>query len=108
MRNWFRLDIAMLVVLPFLATLGAWFSKQLKSGRNGFFILLPLNAILTGTTWATIAKTTKMPLSVATVIFDLIYSISYFAAFVAMGEACTLRQGVGVGFALVALVLLSL
>lgn len=103
-----RFDILMLAVLPFLAVLGAWFSKQLKSGRNGFFFLLPLNAVLTGTTWATIAKTTKMPLSVATVIFDIIYSLTYFAAFVAMGEACTLRQGIGVGFALIALVLLSL
>lgn len=104
----FRIDITMLVVLPFLALLGAWFSKQLKSGRNGFFFLLPLNAMLTGTTWAVVTKTTKMPLSVATIIFDLTYSLSYFLAFVLMGESVTLVQGIGVALALGALVLLSL
>jgi uncharacterized membrane protein len=104
----FRVDITVLVVLPFLALLGAWFSKQLKAGRNGFFFLLPLNALLTGTTWAVVTKTTAMSLAVATVIFDTTYSLSYFLAFVLMGEQVTLIQGVGVMFALVALVLLSL
>ena len=104
----FRVDIAMLGVLPFLALLGAWFSKQLKAGRNGFFPLLPLNAALTGTTWAVVAKTTKMPLSVATVLFDAVYSLSYFFAFVLMGESVTLIQGIGVACAIAGIVLLSM
>jgi len=108
MKFGFRVDIMTLVLLPFLALLGAWFSKQLKSGRNGFFALLPLNAALTGTAWATVAKFTKMPLSVATIIFDTIYSLSYFFAFVAMGESITLVQGIGVGCAFLGLALLSL
>lgn len=98
----------MLVLLPFLALLGAWSSKQLKSGRNGFFALLLLNGMFTVTVWATVAKFTKMPLSVATIIFDITYSLSYFFAFVAMGESITLLQGFGVAFALVGLILLSM
>jgi len=103
-----RIDILMLFLLPFLAAIGAWFSRQLKSGRKGFFFLIPLNAVLTSTTWAIIANTTKMSLSVASAIFDIICSLSYFFAFVLMGETCTLWQGIGVFFAVVALVLLSL
>jgi len=103
-----RVDILILIILPLLAILGAWFSKQLKSGRNGFFYLLPLNAALTGTAWAIVAKFTKMPLSVATIIFDTTYSLSYFFAFIVMGESITLTQGAGVALALVGLVLLSL
>lgn len=102
------MDILTLVLLPFLALLGAWFSKQLKLGRNCFFFLLPANAVLTGTAWATMAKFTKMPLSVATIIFDTVYSLSYFFAFVAMGESITLVQGIGVGCALAGIILLSL
>lgn len=102
-----RLDILMLVALPFLAALGAWFSKQLKSGRNGFFFLLPLNAVLTGTTWATIAKTTKMSLSVATILFDAVYSLSYFFAFVLMGEPVTITQGIGIACVVIGILLLS-
>lgn len=95
-------------MLPFLALLGAWFSRQLKAGRNGFFFLLPLNAVFTGTAWATVAKFTKMPLSVATIIFDTTYSLSYFFAFVLMGESITPLQGLGVACAIAGIVLLSL
>lgn len=104
----FRIDLLMLALLPFLASLGAWFSKQLKSGRDGFFFLLPANAVLTGSTWAVIAKFTRMPLTAATILFDIIYSLSYFFALVAMGEQFKPIHGLGVGFALVAMVLLSL
>lgn len=104
----FRIDIATLAVLPFLAILGAWFSKQLKSGRNAFFAFLPMNAALTGTAWGVVAKFTKMPLSVATILFDTTYSLSYFFAFVAMGESITLVKGIGVACAIMGIVLLSL
>lgn len=104
----FRIDILMLALLPFLSALGAWYSKQLKSGRNGFFFLLPLNAALSGIMWATVAKFTKMPLSVATILFDAIFSLSYFFTFVAMGESITPIQGLGVFCALIGMVLLSM
>lgn len=104
----FRIDIAMLALLPFLAFLGAWCSRQLKSGRKWFFVSLPLNAILTGTVWATVVKFTKMPLSVATVMFDAMFSLSYFLAFVLMGESITPVQGIGVACAITGIVLMSL
>ena len=103
-----RIDILVLALLPFTAVVGAWFSKQLKSGKNYFFPLLPLNAALTGTGWAIVAKYTKIPLSVATILFDATYSLSYFFAFVWMGESITCIQGVGVACALAGMVLLSL
>jgi len=104
----FRIDNATLVVLPFLALIGAWFSKRLKSGQNIFFAFLPMNAAVTGTAWGIMAKYTKMPLSVATVLFDATYSLSYFFAFVMMGESITLVKGIGVAFAVAGIVLLSL
>jgi uncharacterized membrane protein len=108
MENLFRIDILMFILLPFLAVSGAWFSKQVKLGRDRFFPLLPLNAAVTGVLWAVITRTTKTPLTAATVIFDTVYALSYFLAFAALGEPVTLMQGFGVALALVALVLLSL
>lgn len=95
-------------VLPFLALLGAWASLKFRSGRNGFFFLLPLDALLNGTAWAGIVKTTRLPLTAAAILFDVIYSTSYFLALVKMGEPASLTNWIGVGCAVAAFILLSL
>ena len=103
-----RIDVLMLCCLPIISVIGAIFSKKIKTTQgNKYFFLIPITSVLTGLTWAAISKYTPMSLSVATIIFDTIMSLSYFFAFIVLGEAISLTQGIGVIMAIVALILLS-
>lgn len=104
-----RIDILLLIILPFISAAGAYFSKQIKITQNNIYLLvIPIFSIITGLLWALISKYTKMSLSTATIIFDTILSSSYFFTFLALGESITPIQGVGVAMAITALILLNM
>jgi len=46
--------------------------------------------LISATAWILISKHTKMSLAVATIVFDTIYGLAYFLAFLIMGEHVTL------------------
>lgn len=104
-----RIDIILFATLPILAVVGAIFSKQLKVSQSNKYIFLIIGmAIISGLVWSYISKYTKISLSVATVIYDLVYGLAYFFTFWALGETITLIQGVGVALAMAAIILLSI
>ena len=103
-----RLDLLPLAIIPFLSILGAWYSRKLKAGHNAFFLLMPLNGALTGASWAVMSRLTRMSLAVASVIFDAVYNLSYFFAFLAMGESITFTQALGVACVILGMVLMSI
>lgn len=94
------------LALPGLAFLGAYTSRKTKVS-NKFIIIPPLVSFAVGWAWILFAKFTTMSLAVAQVIFDTSYVLSYFFAFVLLGESVTWLQGAGVGLAVVGIVLLS-
>lgn len=103
-----RIDILMLLCLPFICALSAYFSKKIKvTQSNKYYFIIPIMSIMNGLAWTTISKYTSMSLSVATIVFDTLMSLSYFFAFILLGEAITLSQGIGVVLAIASMILLS-
>lgn len=103
-----RIDLLMFCFVPIVSVVGAVLSRQLKLTQNNVYLfMIPIASIFTSLTWALISKYTKISLSVATIIFDSILSISYFLAFVFLGEAITTTQIIGVILAITSMVLLS-
>jgi len=104
-----RVDVITLIILPFICVFGAYFSKQLKTTQNNLYMyLIPITSILTGLVWAFLSKYTRWPLSITTIIFDTLMSISYFLYFIFAGESITIIQGVGVVMAITGMILLNL
>jgi drug/metabolite transporter (DMT)-like permease len=104
-----RLDIIAFLFLPLLAVIGAICSKKIKYNGGAWPIVSMLGlSFLSATSWILISKYTKMSLAVATIVFDIIYGISYFIAFLILGEQITLIQGIGVGLALAGMALMNI
>jgi hypothetical protein len=104
-----RWDILIFILLPFIAGGGAWCSKTLKYRKsNRAFIALPILGLLGGFLWAVVSRTTPMSLALATIIYDAIFGLAYFAMFLYLGETVTLIQGIGVLLILLGLGILSL
>jgi drug/metabolite transporter (DMT)-like permease len=105
----FGIDTLAFVLLPFLAVAGAWFSRKIKfAGGHWSITLMLVISLLSSIAWILISKYTKMSLALATIIFDAVCGLSYFLAFVAMGESVTPLQGFGVVLAMIGMVLMSL
>ena len=95
------------LALPLLAFLGAHTSRKMKVS-NKYMIVPPLVSFAVGWAWILFAKITNMSLAVAQVMFDTTYVLSYFAAFIVLGESVTVLQGIGAGLAVIGIILLSL
>lgn len=105
----FGIDTLAFVLLPFLAVAGAWFSRKIKfAGGHWSITFMLVISLLSSIAWILISKYTKMSLALATIIFDAACGLSYFLAFVAMGESVTPLQGFGVVLAMIGMVLMSL
>lgn len=103
-----RIDIVMLLCLPFICALSAYYSKRIKVTQNNkYYFIIPIISVLNGLIWTTFSKYTSMSLSVGTVIFDTIMSLSYFFMFIILGETINTTQGIGVVMAIVAMILLN-
>ena len=95
------------LALPLLAFLGARTSKEIKI-TNKFIYIPPLISFAVGWGWIFFAKYTKMSLAIAQILFDTTYILFYFLAFILLGEAITLIQGIGVVLAVSGIILLGL
>ena len=101
-------DIIVFMLLPILAIFGAWFSKGIKLG-NGAKSIIPMfiTSMFSAVAWILISKYTKMSLAVATIVFDTVLGLAYFFAFMAFGEAVSLRQWIGVALAVIGTILMG-
>lgn len=102
-----RYDLLAFLALPFLGFSGAYSSQKIKKSNKLIFIP-PLVSFAVGWLWVVVAKHTKMSLATAQIAFDTTYVLYYFLAFLLLGESITFRQGLGAGFAITGIVLLSL
>lgn len=103
------MNYLVLIAVVITSSISAIFSKRLKTTHQKFyFFLIPCMSVLTGLTWAFFSRYTKWSLSVATIIFDVVMSLSYFFMFLMLGESITFMQGIGVVLALGALIFLSI
>ena len=98
-----------LLVLPLLALLGAYTTQRYKKyGTTYLMCVPPIVSFAVGWGWILFVKYTKMSLAVAQVVFDTTYILSYFLAFVLLGEAVTTQQYIGVALAICGIVLLNI
>lgn len=103
------IDTIAFMFLPILAVFGAWLSRRIKLvGGTWPALAMMVTSLISATAWILISKHTKMSLAVATIIFDTIYGLAYFLAFLIMGEHVTPLQGVGVALAMVGMALMSI
>lgn len=105
----FGIDTIAFMFLPFLAVLGAWLSRRIKlAGGSWPIAFMMVTSLVSSVAWILISKHTKMSLAVATIVFDTIYGLAYFLAFLAMGEHATATQCIGVAMAMAGMALMSL
>lgn len=95
------------LTLPFLAYIGAKTSQKVKIS-NKYLVVPPLVSFAVGWGWIFFAKYTEKSLAVAQVMFDTTYVLSYFFAFMILGEVVTMTQGLGVVLAISGIILLSI
>lgn len=103
-----NMEWLILLILPLLALLGAYTTQRYKRQGPGYLMCVPpVVSFAVGWGWILFAKRTKMSLAVAQVAFDTTYILSYFLAFVLLGETVTIQQYVGVALAICGIILLS-
>lgn len=99
------------LVLPYSALFlvglfGSYVTKQVQGG------LLPIwspifPSILSGLVWGYISRRVQS-LSLASVVVDVVYAVSYVSGFLLLGETLTMRQVAGFLVALAGVVMMSL
>ena len=104
----FKLITAYLLI-PILAIVGAWLNIYARNVENHIStVLLFIMSLLVTVPWVIIVKYSLTSLSVAGAVFDALYGISYFLAFVVLGEAATNIQWIGAGITIIGIIMMSL
>lgn len=96
------------VLLFFCGLAGAYSTIKCRQGGLLPVAMLFCVSMLTTTLWVYLAKRSSLPLTYASILFDIVYGGSYFASFILLGQRVTLVQGVGGGMAILGMTLLSL
>ncbi len=110
-----RHGLARVVIpMPFLAVLplflvglvGAWLAKGISHGDLPWWLPV-LPSVGTGLLWGWVSRRSS-DLSLATVVFDVVYTGAFLAGFLLLGDRLSLLQSCGVGLALLGVALMSL
>lgn len=83
---------------------GAFVSKGINQGAIGWYWAI-LTAVLSGAVWGWMARQRGMSLIYSSILYDVVYAVTYVLALAAFGEGMTWVQAVGVGLAILGTVL---
>ena len=92
-------------VIAAISTIGAYVSWLARQGHAPLWAV-PMATLLGGLLWTWTVKSSKGTLAQASMYYDVVMSVSYVATFLALGDRLSLKQGIGVVIAFMALLLL--
>jgi len=97
-----------LVVLPLflVGLIGAWLAKGISDGSFPWWLPV-LPSVGTGLLWGWVSRRCS-DLSLATVVFDVVYTGAFLAGFLLLGDRLSVLQSCGVGLALLGVALMSM
>lgn len=81
------------------ATAGAIISKAINAGSIAWYWAVS-TSILSGLAWGWIAKNKDISLVYASVLYDVLYAITYVVFLAYAGEKITTMQAVGIGISI--------
>lgn len=98
----------LLTVIPLflVGIFGAWLAKGISGGALPWW-LPTVPSIATGLLWGWVSRRSDN-LSLATVVFDVVYTGAFLAGFLLLGDRLSVLQSCGVGLALLGVALMSL
>lgn len=98
----------LLTVIPLflVGILGAWLAKGISGGALPWW-LPTVPSIVTGLLWGWVSRRSDN-LSLATVVFDVVYTGAFLAGFLMLGDRLSVLQSCGIGLALLGVALMSL
>lgn len=98
----------LLPVIPLflVGIFGAWLAKGISGGVLPWW-LPTVPSVATGLLWGWVSRRSAN-LSLATVVFDVVYTGAFLAGFLLLGERMNLLQTCGVALALAGVALMSL
>lgn len=98
----------LLPVIPLflVGIFGAWLAKGISGGALPWW-LPTVPSVVTGLLWGWVSRR-SVNLSLATVVFDVVYTGAFLAGFLLLGERMNLLQTCGVALALAGVALMSL
>lgn len=89
------------------ATLGAGISKGINTGIMSWYWAV-VSAMVSGLTWGWIARHKDVSLVYASVVYDVLYALTYVVFLACAGEKLTAYQVAGVGLSLLGMVVAGL
>jgi len=102
-------SVIALILIPLLAIVGAYVNVYAKNDATKFGIVwLFIMSLFVTVPWVLLVRHGFASLSVTSAIFDVFYSLSYFIAFVCLGESATFIQWIGVVVSLIGVVLMTI
>lgn len=93
----FWLKIIFLIISS--ATAGAFISKAINEGSIPWYWAIS-TSVLSGLVWGWIAKNRDISLVYMSVLYDVLYAITYVVFLAIAGEKITTMQAVGVGISI--------
>ncbi len=81
------------------ATIGAFISKAINAGAISWYWAVS-TSVLSGLTWGWIAKNKDVSLVYASVLYDVLYAITYVVFLAIAGEKITTWQAIGIGMSI--------
>lgn len=101
LRNFNTPTIVAFVLIPLLAGFGAYVNIWARGNDKYGIVALVFMSLIVTIPWILLVKHSTFSLSVVSVLFDVVYSLSYFVAFYLLGESATGYQWFGVFLSLV-------
>jgi drug/metabolite transporter (DMT)-like permease len=98
---WFQFIFGLTVIGLF----GAKVSKDISAGKLPWYSSIGLS-ILSGALWGYVASK-PIPLTYASVVFDVIYTAAYVAGFVWLGDSLNNIQILGIIFSIIGVILMG-
>ncbi|NBO56108.1 MAG: hypothetical protein EBU84_16310 [Actinobacteria bacterium] len=100
------MPILPIIPLFLVGIFGAWLAKGISGGALPWW-LPTVPSVATGLLWGWVSRRTSN-LSVATVVFDVVYTGAFLAGFLLLGDRLNWLQSCGVALALAGVALMSL
>ena len=102
-----KLEFVILAIgLAIDGALGAWISVNVRTQSIGVWV-----SFLTGTiamfVWAYLSRWSKMQIVMASLFFDLVYNVSWFATIILLGASMSASKWIGVALVMAGLLLLA-
>lgn len=81
------------------ATVGAAISKHINEGTLAWYWAIA-GSVLSGLAWGWIARQKNVSLVYASVLYDVLYALTYVGFLALAGEKITVNQAVGIGLSI--------